>query len=536
MNGKIAMALVLALLSGVASCGAGEPAPDPSGPVGGGGPDGTPESGMMAPRRYYVSTAGDDSASGTEDEPLRTINCALGRVAPGDTVLVRGGSYHEFVRPTVSGERGRVITLAACPGETVKIDGTGLEISGWLQALVRVEVDYMTFENLHVCHAVNAAPNSDPEGFYICGSARGITLRGCKVYDIRNTSLQNSSEDWRSAHAILAVGTDDNRPIRDLLIDGCEVFDICSGTSESVTIAGNVDGFMVCNSRVHDVENIGIIVAGGETLNPGGDVAVNYARNGVIRDNRVYNCTHTKSPEYWGPDRYGAIGIYVCGGSGTVVERNVVYGCDRGIGLVSECDYRPTKDCIVRNNFVYNCNRTAIYMGDYLNFYGAGTHGCCVINNTVYNNNAVRGGLGEEDGEGEIRLTENCTDNVVMNNIVYARPERDVFIRKYTQTGSDNVIDYNHYYTAGTPKWIWDDVPYDDYEAWKAASGCDAHSVYGVDPMLVNASPEAADLHLREHSPARNTGLFLSVWFNGETDIDGDPRSAGGVVNKGADQ
>mgnify|MGYP000438255241 FL=1 len=58
------------------------------------------------------------------------------------------------------------------------------------------------------------------------------------------------------------------------------VFDICSGTSESVTIAGNVDGFMVCNSRVHDVENIGIIVAGGETLNPGGDVAVNYARNG----------------------------------------------------------------------------------------------------------------------------------------------------------------------------------------------------------------------------------------------------------------
>ena len=189
-----------------------------------------------------------------------------------------------------------------------------------------------------------------------------------------------------------------------------------------------------------------------------------------------------------------------------------------------------------RNNFVYNCNRTAIYMGDYLNFYGAGTHGCCVINNTVYNNNAVRGGLGEEDGEGEIRLTENCTDNVVMNNIVYARPERDVFIRKYTQTGSDNVIDYNHYYTAGTPKWIWDDVPYGDYKAWKAASGCDAHSVYGVDPMLVNASPEAADLHLREHSPARNTGLFLSVWFNGETDIDGDPRSAGGVVNKGADQ
>ena len=124
----------------------------------------TPESGKETPRCYYVSTTGDDSASGTEDEPLRTINCALGRVAPGDTVLVRGGSYHEFVRPTVSGERGRVITLAACPGETVKIDGTGLEISGWLRALVRVEVDYMTFENLHVCHAVNAAPNSDPEG------------------------------------------------------------------------------------------------------------------------------------------------------------------------------------------------------------------------------------------------------------------------------------------------------------------------------------------------------------------------------------
>ena len=247
---------------------------------------------------------------------------------------------------------------------------------------------------------------------------------------------------------------------------------------------------------MHDVENIGIIVAGGDNLNPGGDIKVNYARNGVVRRNKVYRCTHQYTPEFWevvcnNPAAYGAIGIYVCGGANTVIEQNEVWECDRAIGLVSESNELSTKDCIVRNNFVYNNYRTGIYMGDYIGYTNGGTSGCHIVNNTLYNNNLVGGSLNgnnnsgqindAKDSEGEIRLTENCTDNVIMNNLIYALSDRDIFIRKYTATGDRNEIGYNLYFSPGqkVQKWFWDGKEYTDFAEWQKASG-DKNSIYNV--------------------------------------------------------
>src|SRR5205085_4876212 len=56
--------------------------------------------------------------------------------------------------------------------------------------------------------------------------------------------------------------------------------------------------------------------------------------------------------------------------------------------------------------------------------------------------------------EGEISIREDCTDNVIKNNIIYAGAA-DMFIHKYTARGSGNVIDYNLYYTTGTASWTW---------------------------------------------------------------------------------
>ena len=171
-----------------------------------------------------------------------------------------------------------------------------------------------------------------------------------------------------------------------------------TGTSETLTIAGNVDGFTIQDCEVHDVENIGIIVAGGDNLNAGGNISVNYARNGVVRRNKVYRCSHQVSKDFWegvynNPAAYGAIGIYVCGGASTIIEQNIVWECDRAIGLVSESNVLATKDCIVRNNFVYNNYRTGIYLGDYIGYTVGGTSGCYVVNNTLYHNNLVGGAL-----------------------------------------------------------------------------------------------------------------------------------------------
>lgn len=82
---------------------------------------------------YFVSTTGSDWAAGTLRAPFRTIQHAANLVRPGDTVLIRGGTYHETVTPARSGTPGAPITFAAYNGENVTIDGADA-VSGWTRS------------------------------------------------------------------------------------------------------------------------------------------------------------------------------------------------------------------------------------------------------------------------------------------------------------------------------------------------------------------------------------------------------------------
>lgn len=500
----------------------------------------------------YVSPDGNDMNDGSCKRPLKTISEALSRINPGDTIFLREGSYNEFVAPTHSGKKDKMITIKGFYGETAKIDGTNLFINGWGNALVQIkDISYIQLENIHICHAHDSENNSDPEGVYICGNSHDIVLRNCKIYDIKNDCPKvDAKGDWRSAHAILVLGNNNDYPVKNLLIEKCEVFDIHSGTSEAFTLAGNVTDFIIQDNEVHDVENIGIIIAGGDNLNPNGDISVNYARDGIVRRNHVYRCTHELSQDYWSQSvsNGGAIGIYLCGNGNTIVEQNKVWGCDRGIGLCSESYKLQTKNCIVRNNFVYNNYRTGIYMGAYLGFDGLSTTGCYVVNNTLFNNNQKGGQLDgnnnylkindrDNSSEGEIRMSEFCENNVIMNNIVYAVSDRDIFVRKYTTSGSNNKIGNNYYYSPNSKnhKWIWDGKEYTNFEEWKKNSG-DTNSFFNINPMFINSNSENPDLHIKQNSQAQNMGVIISDSINGQYDIDGDLRINNGNINIGADQ
>src|SRR4051794_41946059 len=77
------------------------------------------------PPVIHVATAGSDTADGSEDSPFRTISRAAAIARPGDTVLVHGGEYREWVAPRRGGlsERRR-ITYEAVAGEHVLIKGS----------------------------------------------------------------------------------------------------------------------------------------------------------------------------------------------------------------------------------------------------------------------------------------------------------------------------------------------------------------------------------------------------------------------------
>jgi hypothetical protein len=479
---------------------------------------------------YYVAANGNDAGSGTFNIPLAKINTALNKAVPGDTVIVRAGTYFEKITVPGSGNQGSPIIVMAYPGERPVIDGTNISVSGWTAVVNLNGVSNITLDGFDICNLNSYTTNVDVEGVYIAGNSHDITIKNCHIYNIKNNA---TLANGRSGHAILAIGNG-TAAISNLVITGCCVHDTQTGTSENITLAGNIDGFTVSHDTLFNIENIGIIIAGGDNLNPSGNAATNYARNGVVSDNLLYNVSMSNHADIWGAGNYGAIPIYICGGAGTIVERNKVSDSDRGIGLVSESNIYPTKTSIVRNNFISHCWRTGIYMGDYLNFTGVGTKNCYVVNNTLLGNNKAPGAFGEI--EGELRLTEHCDSNVFMNNLVYAEAT-DLFVHKYTTTGSNNLINYNLYFTTAAPGWIWQSTngtPSASLSAWQTTSGMDANSFYGTDPLLTSiVSP---DLHIQSLSPAKNAGVIISEVINGSTDIDGNPRIVNGKISIGAQQ
>ncbi len=78
---------------------------------------------------YYVSPTGSDSNPGSSSSPWRTIDHAHRHVGPGDTILLRGGTYPVLSEilwhPSLNqnGTPQQPITMKAAPGETVILDG-----------------------------------------------------------------------------------------------------------------------------------------------------------------------------------------------------------------------------------------------------------------------------------------------------------------------------------------------------------------------------------------------------------------------------
>ncbi|MDC0766709.1 right-handed parallel beta-helix repeat-containing protein [Streptomyces sp. HD] len=78
-----------------------------------------------------VATDGSDSAPGTLDRPLRTVQRAVDLAKPGDVITVRGGTYTltDNITITTSGTAARPITLGPYQGERVVVDGEQLPAS-----------------------------------------------------------------------------------------------------------------------------------------------------------------------------------------------------------------------------------------------------------------------------------------------------------------------------------------------------------------------------------------------------------------------
>ena len=474
----------------------------------------------LPPGNYYVSVSGNDANPGTFAAPWRHIQYAMDRVGAGSTVNVLTGVYNEYVTFTRSGTSGNYIVLQNYTGNTPVIDGMGLPINGEVGLVNIVNKQYVKLIGFEVRNLkAGGISSAFPHGISVRGNGAFIEIRNNKVHDIENSCSRCG------AHGIAVYGRDPNASIHDLIIDGNEIYNGKFGWSESMVLNANVEKFVVSNNIVHDNDNIGIDFIGYEGENP--NSAVDRARDGTVFGNLVYNINSYGNPAY-GTER-SAGGIYVDGGTNIVIERNIVHDSNLGVELASEHSGKNTSYITLRNNFFYNNTQTGIAIGGYDKRRGS-TENCVIVNNTLYNNFTQR------DWGGEIYIQFDTRNNIFKNNIIFANDAR-MFINNWSGVMTNNVIDRNLFFAVGggsNGAWIWKNVTYTTFAAYKTASGNDTTSLIGLDPLLVN--PAAGNLHLNTGSPAINAGENLTTAQMGTLDIDGDPRILNTTVDIGADE
>ena len=331
----------------------------------------------------HVSKDGSDElGDGSLISPYLSISYAASTF-PGSIIEVHAGEYEPFsLLEDCSGTDFALTTIRAAKDEKVIINANkkvGIQI---------VNASHITIEDIEI--------NGGTHGIYYMSTKDAISeeiddiiIKNCIVHDVDGY------------HGICVYGYNDMIPIANLTIDGCEVYDCECGSSESLVINGNIDGFVIKNNIVHDNDNIGIDMIGFEGTakhkkgsSDANEYEFDFVRNGICRNNVVYNISADGNSAYYEDGKYNlcADGIYVDGGQDIEIYNNFVYNCDIGIEVATE--HSPNKNELfkvsgikVHDNIITKCSGwTGLCFGGYDKDLGF-TENCYFSYNTLIDNN-----------------------------------------------------------------------------------------------------------------------------------------------------
>jgi len=127
---------------------------------------------------YYISTAdsgGSDDNDGSIDSPWATFNYAMGKLQPGNTLIVRNGIYSESLQVTVSGSPGQPTTIK---GES--FGGVIIDVDSDIAIELGSDgpMNDIVVENFIATSRLNTAVMvQSPDGTSVRAQTRDITLR-----------------------------------------------------------------------------------------------------------------------------------------------------------------------------------------------------------------------------------------------------------------------------------------------------------------------------------------------------------------------
>ncbi|MEE9431846.1 MAG: right-handed parallel beta-helix repeat-containing protein [Melioribacteraceae bacterium] len=458
---------------------------------------------------YYVSTSGSDLLNdGSLANPWLTIQYGIDQLNAGDVLEIRGGTYNEKLGIDVSGNSSAYITIRNYLNEEVIIDASTFNDDA---SIIWTDNAYLIIEGLHLTNNIfNFA-----SGLTLQGAAHHIEIINNKISNIKFSANPNAPvTNNTNAVPLLIYADDPVNSLNNITISGNEVFNNQTGYSENISCGGNFTYFVIENNIVRDNTNIGIDI-GGNYLPSILPPELDHGRNGIIRNNLVYNCN---------ADYSTAAGIYIDGGKDIIVENNICY--HNGYGGEIGCEENgSTSGIIFRNNIFYE----NFYAGMHIGGYDVNTTGI-VLNSQVYNNTFYNNDVGN-NYNGEIHLTK-LADCKIENNIFFISSQN-----VYTYIIRDQVnltIDYNLVYNlAGSSSIInvrsnGEDVGLQNFYS---STGYGVHSVYG-NPYFNNAPN---DFHIPKISTAINAGNPSYTTDINEVDVDNEQRT-NGTIDCGTDE
>ncbi len=523
---------------------------------------------------YYVSKSGNNSNPGTAAAPWLTISHAAAKVAAGDTVYVRAGTYHEAVSISTSGTAAEPIVF---DGQGVAIvDGTGVACctspafvssngfvgtttQGLFTLGAAAGLNHVTVQGFTIRNYKTTSKNDVPAGVLIVGGGTGIEILHNTVQNIESTAKQTQNAG-PNAYGIGVFGTSSTPlsvNVSHNIVTGC-----LTGESETATFNGNVQNFVVSYNTIYGNDNIGMDAIGFEGVGPEGS---DQAKHGDVFGNIIYNNSGINNPGEQGGGQdggYDVDGLYCDGCAQVVFERNLVYANDINVEAASENAGEVSSDVIIRNNVTYGANSAGMTVGGYAQTGTGGSTRITIVNNSLYDDDL------QGTGSGEFQIQYRATGIVFENNIVYAGAQ-GVFLNGYVP-GSGVTLNHNDYYTtSSTKQFVFDGVTYPSFAAYRSATGQDEDSIFanphfdtrpvcsasgttpsgGYSSVTASGCTTAANLDIPVGSAAANVGNAVlgspsgsgysayetSQPFVGNLDFKSNPRvNSRGEINIGA--
>lgn len=342
---------------------------------------------VIQSREIFVSLTGKDSNPGSRRQPLRSIQKAVEKMAPGVTVTLMAGVYelNQMIVISKKGTNDQWITFQGEDGAKVILDGLKFDIPNTKEypsnnGLVQVQnAAYVRVRNIHVRNSRRA----------------GINIQESSHIDVINCTSENSLSPgisaWQRCEYIRVLGNTvinaNNMKMSWTPYKGHEA------PHEAISMAGP-HHFEVAWNHVYNCDKEGIDVK--ET-----------ASFGVVHHNYVHDLKRQ--------------GLYIDGWFGKLqdidMHTNVVHGCESGIAVSSE-EGPNTTNLNIHHNLVYNNRATGIFFSRW----GADNprEHVYVYNNTFYRNGWGRNFAGDPQywlSGGCYLFSTNLNDVKIFNNI-----------------------------------------------------------------------------------------------------------------------